>query len=479
LIRDLRALAALVGCCLALACGPGPDEPARPGDVLLVTVDTLRADRVGLLGQERDLTPNIDRFFAQGAVYERAYATAAATSPSVVSLLTGLAPVEHGVRLLYQLVPKEVALVTERLPESWQTAAFVSSAVVTDEALGIADRFDHYDDFVDEQELHRVNYERRAERTTDALLEWVRTEADPDRPLFLWVHYIDPHGPYHAPEPFNGTQGHEGHVPVEARRIPRYQLAPGVDDALDYVDRYDEEVAYLDAQFARLVKGLGAERSLDEALVFLTADHGETLIGHERWFAHDWHVYEELIRVPLLVRGPGTQPGRSSAPISNADVVPTILRHVGVAPGSPLSDVDPSGIDPSGIDLSGIDLSGIDLRQPGLAPRDRVVLAESTKSSGQWLAAIAAEEKALVSVGAGRRVGERRAYPIGDPETARESPPAEGELVDLLLRFAEDDPAPAGIPAEVRRGMKPGAPKVAPGISPEAEERLRALGYVE
>jgi len=461
LIRHQRALATILGCWLALGCSVASDEAARPGDVLLITVDTLRADRVGLLGQERDLTPHIDRFFAKGAVYERAYATAAATSPSVVSLLTGLAPVEHGVRLLYQLVPSEAALVTELLPDTWQTAAFVSSAVVTDEALGIADRFDHYDDFVDEQELHRVNYERRAERTTRALLDWVRTEADPKRPLFLWVHYIDPHGPYHAPEPFRDTLAHEGHVPLEVRRIPRYQRAPGVDDALDYVDRYDEEVAYQDAQFGHLVHELGAVRPLDEALVLLTADHGETLLGHERWFAHDWHVYEELIRVPLLVRGPGARKGLSTAPVSNVDVVPTILRHAGVSPGSHLSDVD--------------------LRQPGRAPRSRVVLAESTKSGGQWLAAISAEEKALVSVGAGRSIAEKRAYRIGEPETAPspESPPAEGDLVDLLLRFARDDPAPAGIPEELRRGMKPGAPKVAPGVSAEAEERLRALGYVE
>ena len=457
-----RVLAAAAGCVLGVGSllALGCSEP-QPGDVLLVTVDTLRADRVGLLGQRRSLTPHIDRFFAEGAVYERAYATAAATSPSVVSLLTGLAPVEHGVRLLYQLVPDDVALVSERLPSEWQTAAFVSSAVVTDEALGIADRFDHYDDFVDEQELHRVNFERRARRTTQALLDWVRKEADPDRPLFLWVHYIDPHGPYHAPEPFRGSLDHEGQVPVETPRIPFYQRARGVHDALDYIDRYDEEVAYLDAQFGRLIEGLGAQRSLDKALVFLTADHGETLIGHERWFAHDWHVYEELIRVPLLVRGPGVGSGRSEAPVSNVDVVPTILRHA------------------TGAEASGGELA--DLRDPSSAPRERVVLAESTRSDGQWLAAVGIDEKALVFVDRGRSVGEKRAYRIGEPETApsSRSSAAEGALFDLLLRFARDDPAPAGIPKDVRRGMKPGAPKVAPGISKAAEDQLRALGYIE
>ena len=452
--RPLAAVLLAVSCAAAAGCGRGA---GKSGDVVLVTVDTLRADRIGLLGQTRDLTPEIDAFFADGAIYERAYATAAATSPSVVSLLTGKDPIEHGVRLLYQLVPSDVTLVTERLPEPWQTAAFVSSAVVTNEALGIADRFDHYDDFVDEQELHRVNYERRAERTTAAVLDWVEREADPERPLFLWIHYIDPHGPYHAPEPFRGTLDHEGHVPVELQRIPRYQRAPGVDDALDYVDRYDEEIAYLDAQFGRLVAGLEKARGLDDALVLLTSDHGETLNEYERWFAHDWHVYEELIRVPLLVRGPGTRSGRSAAPVSNVDVAPTVLRHAG-APAAELADVD--------------------LRRPGSMPRERVVFAESTKSSGQWLAAIGAEEKAMVAVTAGRKISEARAFPIGAPETSRASDP-DGDLVRVLRQRAADDPAPAGIPENVRRGMKPGAPKVAPGVSPEAEERLRALGYVE
>ncbi len=115
--------------------------------------------------------------------------------------------------------------------------------MLTDESIGIARRFDHYDDFVDERESKRLVFERNASRTTDAALSWLREERDPGRPLFLWIHYIDPHGPYRVPTEEGPRFSHEGGRPLESERVHRFQLEPGVTDALDYVDRYDEEVA--------------------------------------------------------------------------------------------------------------------------------------------------------------------------------------------------------------------------------------------
>ena len=156
-------------------------EPA--GDILLITVDTLRPDHLGLYGYERATSPNIDRHFANAAIFERAYATSANTSPSVISILTGQLPHDHGVRKFYQLLSDDVQLVTDLLPDAYQTAAFVSNIVLTDEAMGIARYFDHYDDHVDERESTRKIFERSAQRTTDAALLWIAEHRDPERPL--------------------------------------------------------------------------------------------------------------------------------------------------------------------------------------------------------------------------------------------------------------------------------------------------------
>jgi hypothetical protein len=129
--------------------------------------------------------------------------------------LSGRYPPGHRVRFFYQLLDSEVPLIPELLPADWTAGAFVSNVVLTDEALGIADRFDHYDDFVDERESIRKSvYQRKAERTTDAALAWL-SAVPRDRPLFLWVHYIDPHGPYRAPDGF-GRFTHQTAVPFDA-----------------------------------------------------------------------------------------------------------------------------------------------------------------------------------------------------------------------------------------------------------------------
>ena len=309
---------------------PAGDGPG--GDILLITIDTLRADHLGSYGYERGTTPGIDRWFQDGAVFERAYATEASTAPSVISILSGLIPQEHGVRVFFQITPKETALIPDLLPDEYETAAFVSNTVLTDEAIGIAYRFDHYDDFVDERESDRLVFERNARRTTDAALAWLKSDRDAERPLFLWVHYIDPHGPYDPPPQWKRSFRHEGTAPVEVDRILPFQRVPGIDDALEYVDLYDEEIAYMDAHVERLLEGYASLAEIDDALLILSADHGETMIEHESWFTHSYQVYEPIIRVPLLIRGPGVNRGRFNTLVSGVDLAPTLLRFAGVAP---------------------------------------------------------------------------------------------------------------------------------------------------
>jgi arylsulfatase A-like enzyme len=450
-ILVLGGLVAFTGCS---APAPGTD-----GDVLLVSVDTLRPDHLGIYGYPRETSPRLDARFAAGAIFERAYTTEASTPPSSVSLLTGLLPQEHGVRLFYQLLPESTRLLTDRLPAAYQTAAFVSNVVLTEEALGLGARFDHYDDWVDEKEPNRPVWERSARRTTAAVLAWLETERDPQRPLFLWVHYIDPHGPYRVPEHAETRFTHTGRVPTDDSRILPYQREPGVDDALDYVDRYDEEVAYVDAEIERLLAGYGRERPLGEALVVFTADHGESMIEHERWFTHGYHVYEEIARIPLLLSGPGVEPRRERALASLVDVAPTILGFTGG-------------------DVSG--LTGRDLREA--SPAERPVFVEASGKRGQLRAVIHGDRKSVVHLGVGSSVPtEQFEYDLAaDPGELHPRPFDEASApARELFAMIERDPDPAGVPVQPLRGQQLAAPKVAPRAGAAELEKLRALGYVE
>jgi arylsulfatase len=442
--------------------GDRPRAPQR--DVILITIDTLRADRLGLHGYSRSTTPEIDRWFGDGAIFERAYSSEAATSPSVATILSGLYPQEHRVRLFYQLLPEEVPLVSDLLRPAYQTAAFVSNMVLTDEAIGMAGRFDHYDDFVESRESTRNIYERDARATTDAVLEWLEHERD-GRPLFLWVHYIDPHGPYRPPSewtiPFEGGEPR----PLEHDRIPDHVREPGILDGNEYVRRYDGEIAWTDQQVSRLLAGYARLRPIDDALVVLTADHGESMMDHERWFTHGYHVYEEIVRVPLLVRGPGVEPGRFRVPVSSIDIAPTVLAFAGVAPPE------------------GRSTAGADLRWGSRLDARRMVYSEASFKSQQRRSVVQGDRKWVVTVEKkGRRILEPHSYDLGADPHELAPQPVEGPPPDAmraLLELVRSDPDPAGVPKEWEKGIQIEAPKVAPRVSEEELERLRGLGYAE
>jgi len=228
----------------ALACAErDPDAPPR--HVLLISIDTLRPDHLSIYGYARNTSPHIDAFFADAEMFERAYSAEASTAPSVASLLTGLHPQNHGVRLFYQRLGGEIPTIADHLRRAgFQTAGVVSNIVLTAEAMGIDTRFDHYDDYVDERESIRPVWERPASRTTDAAIEWLEEHRDPERRTFLWVHYIDPHTPYDPPADRPTDYTHEGELPIDVRRVPPSALLErNREDGLDYADRYDEEIA--------------------------------------------------------------------------------------------------------------------------------------------------------------------------------------------------------------------------------------------
>lgn len=455
-----RLLSALLAALLAEAAACAPQ---RPGDVLLITVDTLRPDHLGIYGYPRGTSPRIDSWFGRAAIFERAYSNQANTPPSVVSILSGLLPQEHGVRLFYQILPEQVAILPDLLPPEWQTAAFVSNVVLTNEAMAMGSRFDHFDDRV---EVEAVSgplpvYERTAKPTTDAVLRWLAGECDPERPLLLWVHYEDPHSPYTPPAEARRALRGEARVPP-----PPYPEYPG--DAEDVaasgrekIDAYDGEIVHLDAQIGRLLEGFASRRNVDRALVLLTADHGESMMDHEMWFTHGYQVYEEIARVPLLLRGPGVQPGRRRMPTTSLDVAPTLLAFAGA--------VVPEA-------LHGVDLRG------QLLPADRVVFLEGSGWGRYWRAALRGDQKWVLSSKRGKRaIVEQRYYDLAqDPgELHPASALPEASPLRALRELMAADPDPGGTPARFQHGRRLRAPKVAPRATDEQLDKLRALGYVE
>ncbi len=460
-LATLSLFALVVACALLFGCSFGKEE--RPGDIVLITIDTLRADHLGINGYERPTSPNIERWFGKGAIFDRAYSAEAATSPSVVSLLSGRLPQNHGVRLFYQLLPEDVPLIPDLLPKGYQTAAFVSNMVLTDEAIGFGDRFEHFDDFLDKRESKRRVFERNAEATTNAALLWLVKERDAHRPLFLWVHYIDPHGPYRPPEDWQATFEHEGQLPVQLDKIPPFTQLEGVDDALDYVDRYDEEIRYADEQIGRLLDGYARNHDPEKALVLLTADHGETMASRETWFHHSFHVYDDIVHVPLMVRGPGVEPGRIRGLASGIDVAKTILAFSG---GHPID--------------TGKEAVGFDLRHGSRLDPNRVVFFEATGNKVQWRGARRGDHKWVMAVVGDRKVPVKYFYDLAaDPLEQQSLEFDDGEAVQRLQQLIESDPDPAGVPAAYAKGMKITAPKVAPNVSEKQLEALRALGYAE
>jgi len=308
------ALAASLGMSTACTRTPEADRakaPASPPNVLLITVDTLRADRLGCYGYERARTPHTDRLANEGVRIEHAIAPTPLTLPSHTSILTGLDPPAHGVRGNGAFrVPDGAETLAERLKaEGYQTQAFVSADVLH-RRFNLDQGFDGYDDDLsnEAEETSTRMLQRSGQRTMDRVLQWLdeRTASASPSPFFLWVHLFDPHSPYEPPEA----------------------------DAKLSATPYDGEIASVDRQIGRLVEALEPNGILDNTIVVFTSDHGESL-GEHREATHAMFIYESTQRVPLLFRYPRKLPGGTvhRGPARSVDIMPTILSLAGKKPG--------------------------------------------------------------------------------------------------------------------------------------------------
>jgi arylsulfatase len=362
--QALAALALAVGCSGETA-DPAREAGGRLGDtarealaerVILITCDTLRADRLGVYGYDRDTSPRLDAFAQQAVTFERAYASAPVTGPSLSSLLAGRLPDELGVSAGNRRhMGSAVVTLAERVREAGlPTAAVVSNWVLrrpdaADGDVGLPQGFDHYDDTMPEQEANRASFERLAPDTTAAAVDWIeQTLAAGDERFFLWVHYQDPHGPYTPPEEVAARFDREPRddTPLGVNQdnkgrggLPAYQVLGDERRADVYRDRYDAEIEVFDRSLGELLDHLDERGLSDGALVIFSADHGESLGEHDYWFCHGENTHDETVRVPLLVRFPQAAnvpwaPGgrESSAVTSHLDVAPTVVDALGLPP---------------------------------------------------------------------------------------------------------------------------------------------------
>jgi arylsulfatase A-like enzyme/Flp pilus assembly protein TadD len=299
--------------------GRGVAAPAgSPLNILLVTLDTTRADHLGCYGWGRARTPELDRLAREGVRFEWAFSPVPITLPAHASLMTGRYPFAHGVRNNgnFYLGDKFETLATSLHGRGYRTAAFVSSFVL-DRRYGLQRGFDTYDDRMDATErepgaILNLEAERRGDHTGAALDAWLTAYArQVGAPFFAWLHLYDPHEPYWPPQPFRDT----------------------FKDAL-----YDGEIAFDDAVVGRLVERLGELGLLDRTLVAIVGDHGESLGDHGEE-THGMFVYESAIRVPLILWRPDVVKAGVVVrhPVRVTDVAPTLLELVG-APGLPTPD---------------------------------------------------------------------------------------------------------------------------------------------
>ena len=461
--RASRASLTLLGLASA-ACSAA--EPTRMS-VVLVVVDTLRADRLGAYGSVRGASPELDRLTSRGVVFERAYATSPWTLPSFGSLLTGRLPSHHaaGLRvapeqagpaaarpgmkietraeeIVYARLDPDVAV----LPEILREAGYATAAVVSNPFLwpgmGLARGFDLYD-----YEAGSDEEARRADVAIDRALTWL-SEASPHQPYFLMLHLFDPHMNYDAPPPVRGRYTDELtgglSLPVRGSRMLRRRagkLPPAVRNFV--AAAYDEEVAFVDRELGRFLGELERRGLFENGLVILSSDHGEELF-ERNGFGHGHSFYDEVLRIPLILWGAVT-PGMVTHPVSLTDIAPTVLESAGL---------------PAPRGISGVSLWPF-LRGEA-KPAYRPVFAEATAEGAPGAAVIDWPWKLIARSGTAPRL-----YDLSSDAAERS---------DVSSKQPEQLRALAARLAAVRRD---GATPVAAEMDTGTRRKLEALGYLE
>jgi arylsulfatase A-like enzyme/predicted Zn-dependent protease len=398
----------------------------RPTNLLLISIDTLRADHLGCYGYAAAQTPRLDALAARGLRFEQAATVAPLTLPAHSSLMTGTFLARHGVRDNggFYLADEQTTLAETLRQKGYRTGGFVG-AFVLDARWGIAQGFDRYfDDFdLSKYEGRGMDaVQRRGDEVVAKALEWLGQERR--KPFFAWIHLYDPHTPYDAPDEY----------------ASRFPATPS--------GAYDAEIAWTDTLVGRLLDALDADGRLGRTLVAVVGDHGESL-GEHREPTHGFFVYEATLRIPLLISGGGLPAQAVADQVRIVDVMPTVLDLLGVP-------IPPAVQGRSLVPLS----RGERLELPALAET--------------WYPRFHYGWSDLASLREGRYKLIRAPRPelydlVSDPGEERDLAPSEpgrAEAMERALAALQSRVGSAGLPRAPQR------------VDPEAEERLEALGYV-
>jgi len=429
-----------------------------PLNLLVITIDTLRADRLGCYGCDRPTTPHIDRLAGEGVQFTRVCCQAPLTLPSHCSIFTSRYTLSHGsLGHAYPLNENVRTLAEIARSRGMATAAFVSNHVL-DRGYGLARGFDTY------WEAHQYSLaalkglkKRSEDPTTDAALRWLG-EHRGER-FFLWVHWFHPHKPYDPPPDyarrFAGQRAAgrewtvkdfaavwEGSMEISAVEVERLRAL------------YDGEVAFSDAQLGRLLEELKNLGLYDRTLIVFTSDHGEVLYEHDRYFGHDIMLYEPCMLVPLVIRHPDWPPARLAGLVQSIDIMPTALSALGITTDAP---------------LEGRDLTPLVLGDADATTQIAVTISYPPREKSLPKFGLRTEDWKLI-LNETADGFERELYNLAqDP----------GEKVNLAAEDPERADALQRYYADWSEAVRAHALTSEPRIDEEALENLRSLGYIQ
>lgn len=465
----LLAAAVLLGSASLGASPTAEEDPARPS-ILLITLDTTRADHTSAYGYARPTTPRLEELVKRGIRFDAAYAPMATTLPSHATMFTALLPRSHGTLKNGIVVDGRLPMLAEVLAKNgYRTAAFLSSFVVA-ERFGLARGFGTYDDDfekgqckwdVGRWEGHEItdDFCRRGNLTRARSEKWLEangylgpepkpgSEAAQAPPFFLWLHFFDAHNPYDPP--------------AEQRALFPPLGGPPSDLDRD-IAAYDAEIHFADQEMGKLLDRLAAAGHLDDTLVIVAGDHGEGLMQHG-WMLHGLQIYEEAVRVPFVVRWPAKLPvGKKIAePVQLADLMPTVLELAGLA--MPQMERKPDGQSVAAA-----------LRGNTKLDSRRAVLLQRRSYARGWERGVAMKgEKHAVRVGSWKYIEAKDENTFELYDLA--SDPGEKRNV-----FADKPEERASLASTLQGWLSSPLTSTAPrGVSEEDARRLEALGYVQ
>ncbi len=440
----------LLGLC---GCRRGGKKP----NIILISIDALRADYLGCYGYPKPVSPNIDAFAADAALFEECYSHAPDTRLSFATIFSGYHPFETKVNRSMKL-PSGVDTLAEKLKRHGYATMAVMSNFVMYKGQGYEQGFDIYDDEMDRIEPTRFWPDRGADKTADRAIEVI--DGIEKKPFFLWVHFQDPHGPYTPPLDYYQMfeQFKTRDVPLNESLsgvggIPSYQQLNKNSNYYFYRAAYEGESRFADDHVKRLLDKLKAMGIYEDSLIILTSDHGEGMGEHDYYFAHGETLYKELVHVPLLVRYGERFSGRRSEPVGLIDLMPTILEFAGLKPDSKMRGANLVEVQPADRTLY------MEMQSPliedgtkAAVVRNNRKLIYSFKSEQYELYDLAKDPCELTNL-------------FGDPQYLVSM----NELRNALYQTCREDRLDIVLTEEDKRS----------NFSEEIRERLRSLGYLK